>query len=115
MSDLSKNGQSPHPYIVTILRHGLLEPIKSHYYLDMELGCFSLQTYIASLFKGPDLVFDWIEDNSPVVIPRDALPLEKVQNTWSIAVHITSGLEYLHSRKFVHRDLKPSNGIHTCY
>jgi serine/threonine protein kinase len=115
MMELLGSCESAHSNITIIFRHGQLGLTNMYYFMDMELGHFTLGTYITSIFNSTDVTIDWasMQNCGPVLARPDSLPLEKLQNIWTIAVHIASGLEFMHARKYVHRDLKPANGNQT--
>lgn len=112
MSELVCVGESAPLNIVTILKHGKLKSVKGYYFIDMELGAFTLETYISSYYDSADRTIDWasLQDLSPVVIQRNSSPIASLQNWCTIGSHIASGLKYMHSHRYIHRDLKPANG-----
>jgi serine/threonine protein kinase len=84
-----------------------------YYFIDMELGAFTLEDYIRSHFTSTELGFDWnslqaTTDRS--LVQRNCSPIARLENWCTIGAHITSGLKYMHSHRYVHRDLKPANG-----
>lgn len=117
MVELSRCDDSVHQNIVAVFRHGRLKPTNLYYYIDMELGDFTLENYLSSFFSIRDTKIDLasMSNCNGVVVQRDCSPAEKMQNLWTIGVHIASGLEFVHSRKYVHRDLKPANGHYAAY
>ena len=98
--------------IVKILRHGQLKPTKGYYFIDMDLGAFTLASYIASYFDSSRQDIEWasLQDCSPVVVQRNCSPTTKLENWCSVGAHIASGLKYMHSCRYVHRGLKQENG-----
>ena len=111
MSELaSASVQKDH--IVTILRHGQLKPLKSLYFIDMELGFFTLETYILYSFGSATPSIDWdsLRGCSPVIVQQNCSPIARLENWCLIIAHIASGLSFMHSHHYVHRDLKPANG-----
>lgn len=107
-------GKSENLNIVSIIRHGQLESRDDYYFIDMELGFFTLETYIKSSFDSISQDIDWVslQACSPVIVQRDCSPIAKIENWCTIGAHIALGLKYLHSHRYVHRDLKPANGIY---
>lgn len=102
-----------HGNIITILSHGWLKySFNQCYYIDMELCEFNLRDYVNYHYNQPTVVFETnIEPNlSPTVVRKDSSIIERMQNTWTIGIHIALGLEFMHSTKQAHRDLKPGNG-----
>jgi serine/threonine protein kinase len=112
-----------HPNIVQIINHGTLGKWSESNidFIDMELCDVTLTNYV-----------DYVHNRTPIDPPsapvdtlftlhrtdaafvrKDCGPLEKVQNLWTIGVHIASGLEFLHARSHIHRDVKPGNGMST--
>jgi serine/threonine protein kinase len=112
MCDLVNLSESKTLNIVTILRYGHLKPIKGYYYIDMDLGAFTLANYTASYFDSSRQDIEWasLQDSSPVVVQRNCSPTAKLENWCTIGAHIASGLKYMHSHRYVHRDVKPENG-----
>jgi len=113
MSELASTERTENLNIVTILRHGRLQGVFRYYFIDMELGAFTLEDYIRSQFTSTELGFDWSFLATPdlSVVQRNCPPVVRLENWCTIGVHITSGLKYMHSHRYVHRDLKPANGI----
>jgi serine/threonine protein kinase len=103
-----------HVNIVNILRHDWLKhSFNQCYYIDMELCEFSLFDYIAhhnNSMKAdtPDIAI--YNHLSPVIVKRNCSTMQKVQNIWTIGLHIARGLEFMHTHNHAHRDLKPGNG-----
>lgn len=123
-SDVSKKDIEREAEVVTSLcKHGGHENIiltfghdwlasSLVYYIDMELGDFTLTEYMRYLNGGTSsgIDFDTIQFSDSVFICKDCPWPERMRNTWTIGSHIARGLEFMHSREYVHRDLKPSNG-----
>jgi len=101
--------------IVRLFKHGELKPPIGYYYIDMELGTFTLESYITGTLNAGIGGIDWgsLSDRSPVVVQRDCSPIARLQNWCTIGIHIASGLKYIHSCRYVHRDLKPANGSYS--
>jgi len=77
----------------------------------MELCDLTLQDYIAYFNHGSSSPpFEIIPELSPVFVERNCSPTLKIQNIWTIGLHIAKGLEFMHRKGQVHRDLKPQNG-----
>lgn len=98
-----------HENIVKILREGSFDT--GFNFIDMELCDINLRDYIHR--DGDQITLARsLESLAPVFIKRKgSLWSEKMQNMWTIGIHIVRGLEFLHSHKQVHRDLKPANGM----
>ena len=98
--------------IVGLFKHGELKPRIGYYYIDMELGTFTLEAYITGTLNGDIGGINWgcLSDCRSVVVQRDCSPIARLQNWCTIGIHIASGLKYIHSCRYVHRDLKPGNG-----
>jgi serine/threonine protein kinase len=116
MSELMSKDEFSACNIIEILNHGQLEPSAGYnfnYFIDMELGMFTLGTYITACFD-PETreIVNWgcLRDCSPAIVGCDCPPVERIQNYCFIGVAIASGLKYMHSRGLVHLDLKPANG-----
>jgi len=109
-----------HSNIIRILKNDWL-PNDSHcYFIDMELCDFSLFDYITyqQAKRSPQTVninraIDRIQ-SFPVLVYRSCSHLMRMQNAWTIGMHIAHGLEFMHDPKHkrVHRDLKPSNVLY---
>ena len=72
---------------------------------DMDLNKYILRQWSVSVENSASQH----STNVVFVSPDCGLQL-KLQNTFTIVTHITSGLEFAHRNKLVHRDLKPANG-----
>ena len=104
-------GIGGHKNIVTITQHGWMKaPSFNYYYIDMELCDFTLETYITHLDGSKAIGKDEFAHCPPVFIQQVPHPVIRIQNAWTIGVHIARGLEFMHSQERVHRDLNPSNG-----
>ena len=101
-----------HENIIGISDHGWLKGSLNVYFIDMELANFTLADYMRHLRdnSSSSLNIETTRPLSPVFVQGDYSFTEKMQNMWTIGVHIAQGLEFMHSHKHVHRDLKPSNG-----
>jgi serine/threonine protein kinase len=87
--------------VISVFRHGWLLK-NSLYFVDMELGAFSLRDFINSRIKsaiGPSFL-----DPRPI---HDELRCLKF---WCIFKQVVQGLQFIHREKEVHRDMKPENG-----
>lgn len=109
MSELCRSDKTEDINIVKILRHDTLPGAKGCYFIDMELGAFTLEDYIKSYFGTVDLDVDW-SSCKPAIVPWNCSALTRIENWCTIGTHIATGLSYMHSRRYVHRDLKPANG-----
>lgn len=109
MSELCRSDKTEDLNIVKILRHNTLPGSKGYYFIDMELGAFTLEDYVKSYFGTVDLDVDWTSCK-PAIVPRNCSAITRIDNWCTIGIHIASGLSYMHSRRYVHRDLKPANG-----
>jgi len=112
MSELLRADGAVTENIVGLFKHGELRPPNGYYYIDMELGTFTLEAYLREKLNADIGGLDWgsLSDRSPVVVQRDCSPIARLQNWCTIGIHIASGLKYIHSCRYVHRDLKPANG-----
>jgi serine/threonine protein kinase len=112
VSSLRENGGNPN--IIDILDHGWLTSLADIYFIDMELGDFTLADYIDYIYnRGSNISkanIDAIPSSNPVFIRENCSVPERMQNVFSIGNDIARGLEFMHSLHHVHRDLKPSNG-----
>ena len=100
-----------HRHIVEILRHDPLPD--GGYYIDMVLCGFSLRAYIKHHHQWPvdSIASAAREDNTSSIMVKYESRVQKMRNVWVIGVHISRGLEFLHSYGQTHRDLKPENSI----
>jgi serine/threonine protein kinase len=113
VSSLRENGG--HMNIVRVLDHGWLTGSLDVYFIDMELGSFTLADYIDYIHdRGPNLskaIINSIPPSTdPAFVPGNCPVHERMENVMAIGYHIAQGLEFMHSLHHVHRDLKPSNG-----
>src|SRR5690348_9565870 len=101
--------------MVAIIRHGLLKPLNHYYFIDIELGVFTLEYYLASYFDPANRVIDWasLQGCEPAVVQRECSPILRLENWCMIGSHVASGVRFMHSNNFLHRDLKPANGTQT--
>jgi len=112
MSELASVGRTENLNIITIMRHGRLQGVARYYFIDMELGSFTLEDYIRWHFGFTDLDIDWpVYTKERSIVERNCSPIARLENWCTIGLHIASGLKYMHSHRYVHRDLKPANGI----
>jgi len=88
-----------HPHIVAVLRIGELR--NRYLFIDMELCDLNLLEYIYCT-KPRQTV-------PPYFIKDQPAPM-KARQIWTVMVHISKGVQYLHHQNVVHRDLKPANG-----
>jgi len=98
-----------HEHIVNIMKHGAI--IDSFYFIDMELCHLTLRDYIS--YQAGQLLPAFnisATTTAPVFVSNDCSWLLRMQNVWTVALHIARGLKFLHSHNHVHRDLKPPNG-----
>jgi serine/threonine protein kinase len=103
-----------HGNIVTILGHDWLRhSFNQCYYIDMELCDFSLYDYINYHKNSSTEGLTEItvgQPLSPTLVQKNCGTLERLQNLWTIGLHIARGLEFMHANKHAHRDFKPGNG-----
>jgi Protein tyrosine and serine/threonine kinase len=104
--------QGSHTNIVRILGHGY-RPTYYLYVIDMELCDTTLRKYLNYWFREDPIPFTVVASLSPSFVTRDSPLLDKMENVWTIALHISRGLEFMHNLGEVHRDLTPNNGIQT--
>jgi serine/threonine protein kinase len=102
-------GTRGHDNIVEILRHGTLP--RGDCYIDMELCDVNLEKYIHKQRTIIDSATAQPWDNVAYVATDCSLQL-KMQNVWTIMMHVASGLEFLHGKEYVHRDIKPPNSTY---
>ena len=111
VSSISAKGG--HKHIITVFDHGWMKGSVNVYFIDMELGDFTLAEYIA--YHGDastsSIDFDAMQGSSPLLVARGCTQDQRLNNAWAIAGHIAEGLEFMHMYSHVHRDLKPSNGM----
>lgn len=101
-----------HENIISILDHGWLKGSFKVYFIDMELGQFTLADYIDYLKGSKILEGIPVSDFSDsVFFPQESTFQTRMHNMWVIGRHIADGLNFMHTRGYVHRDLKPTNGI----
>jgi len=111
ISSIQEKGGDRH--IIAILRHGWLTDPK-RYFIDMELANFTLFDYLRyhDPSQSESAALNIVASSSPVLVIKDPPLTGKWENMWMIGVHISRGLEFLHSHKHVHRDLKPKNVLY---
>jgi serine/threonine protein kinase len=102
--------------IIRVLDHGWLTGSLDVYFIDMELGDFTLADYIDYIHdRRPNLskaiIDSLVSSTNPAFVPGKCPVHERMENVMVIGNHIAQGLEFMHSLHHVHRDLKPSNGI----
>ena len=92
--------------IITILDHGRNK--FGYYFIDMDLCESTLSEYIEYHRGVQPCKIDpqKLSTLSPVFVQKDGALLD---NLWTIGIHITRGLEFMHKKNYVHRDLKPGN------
>jgi serine/threonine protein kinase len=97
--------------IVSILQHDWLKGTGNTYFVDMELGLFTLQNYIDYLFRNRDLSFEGLSNSDRQFFSREnRMPSQRgATRLFSIVMQISRGLESLHRHGLVHRDMKPAN------
>jgi serine/threonine protein kinase len=101
-----------HSNIVHIWAHGWLRGSGGLYFIDMDLGEFTLGAYIKYLHHdgssrpkiNPNVM------KSGVCVREDS-NTRRAHNLWVIGGHIAGGLQFLHQQGQVHRDLKPNNSL----
>ena len=117
-------------YLVDVFEHGWLTGAKTDYFIDMEYCPETLEdmmTVYTSLpdHKRPKPIASADKDtgrNGDLRVSARSAPIwsEEFESTsddieWDpilrIFEDISSGLAFIHSKRFVHRDLKPTNGI----
>src|SRR5271169_6728538 len=103
-----------HGNIIRILQYGWLPKPHSYFYIDMDLCDSNLHDYIYNTRKTYEPRDPFHQDPNPAYIPRE-LPhnMIKLRNIWTIIIHISDGLRFIHANGQAHRDLKPRNGNHT--
>lgn len=106
ITELSNAGG--HANLVKILRHGSLGH-RTDYYIDMELCHMNLKDYIYGQ-RPLDLSAGTLEDRA--FVHHDASSTDKMMNIWTVILHISAGIDFIHVRQQIHRDLKPENSKH---
>jgi serine/threonine protein kinase len=81
--------------------------VGEYYYIDMELCDINLDDYIHGDRNVIFLTTRGFASN--VFVAKECSLLEKMRNLWTIMIHISQGLEFIHQNGQVHRDLKPRN------
>lgn len=108
VADLRNKGG--HENIITILDHGWLKGSVRVYFIDMELGSCTLAEYIEYSYSSKSPAeLDKIPASDAIFVHRECSFPDRMQNAWTIGIHISRALEFLHGHGHVHRDLKPSN------
>ena len=110
LSDLLAGGNAPN--IVKVFCHGFLRGHANLYFIDMQLCDFTL----ADLLDHRRGIIGSTADSGPQAAAHafpdtNMTPIGMALFTWTIGLHIASGLIFLHNHGIVHRDLKPTNGI----
>jgi serine/threonine protein kinase len=102
-----------HQHIIHIWAHNWLGGAGGTYFIDMDLGEFTLSDYIKYLHqqRSSSIQIDPTLMKAGVCVPNDSSTEKRAENMWLIGCHISRGLEFMHALKHVHRDLKPNNGI----
>jgi serine/threonine protein kinase len=110
VSSLGEHGG--HSNIVAVLKQGWLVGSGGIYFIDMELGDFTLHDYI-EYHSAPSSSIEGIPlpPFSAGFVQKSCSQLQRLHNIWIVGRDVAGGLQYLHSHGYVHRDLKPSNGI----
>jgi serine/threonine protein kinase len=93
--------QCGHENIIQVFRHGLLRPIQTFYFIDMELCDLNLKEYLKNTKTGVRGLIEWPrairEGHGPFLV-------------CAILQQIIRGLAFIHSKGETHRDLNPQNG-----
>ena len=76
----------------------------------MELCDFDLNDYIYGQWRAPvELKFQ--NSSDLVLVQRECRSVRlRMENVFTIMIHISKGLKFIHDKQYVHRDLKPHNG-----
>src|SRR5438045_556801 len=102
-------GIGGHKNIITFLGYGRL-PESDYYYIDMALCEFDLHDYIYGKWSVP-VGAKFQNSSDLVLVERECRSvLVWIQNVFTIMIHISKGLKFIHEKQFTHRDLKPQNG-----
>ena len=116
VSAIRKSGG--HQNIIRILDYGALRGELNTYYIDMELGDFTLMDFIVyqrdnTHSSARTEIRTLVTRDYPRLVDSDARKRDVnlfIANICAIGQDLAEGLEFMHSQKLVHRDLKPSNG-----
>src|SRR5271154_203538 len=74
-----------HKNIIQVFDHGWLKGSVNVYFIDMELGAFTLAEYIDYHGSGvkSSIDFDAIQASMPVFLPRNCTMNQRIHNMWA--------------------------------